>query len=112
MNYSDFKELCDARKFQVNDICCHIGMTYHGLKQGLTSGKIGSDKVVALCKVLGITPNNFFGWEKIAPVTAPGETNPYAQQTIDVLREQIRIKDEQIAHLIDGVVKQVAKPEP
>ena len=75
-------------------------MTYQGLKAGLNSGKIGSDKVAALCKALGITPNTFFGWEKIAPVTSIEDANPFAQQTIDMLREQIRVKDEQINSLI------------
>ena len=103
MNYKQFKELCDARKFQVNDICSHIEMTYQGLKAGLNSGKLGGDKVVELCKVMGITPNSFFGWEKIAPVTPNEDVNPFAQQTIDMLREQIRVKDEHIDALIKAI---------
>lgn len=104
MNYKQFKELCDARKFQVNDICCHIEMSYQGLKAGLNSGKLGSDKVAALCKVIGISPNVFFGWEKVEPMSPTGDINPFAQQTIDMLREQIAIKDEQISNLIKVAV--------
>ena len=65
MNYNDFKNLCDQRKVQVNDITCHIKMTYQGLKAGLNSGKLGSNKVLELCEVLDITPNAFFGYEPV-----------------------------------------------
>lgn len=104
MNYSEVKDLCDLRRYQVSDISRHIGMTYQGLKTSLDNGKLPSDKVVLLCKELGITPNTFFGWERIDPVTyidsnvQNGNNNvQYIMSTVDVLRDQLAAKDAQIA---------------
>lgn len=106
MNYSELKKLCDSRRVQVSDICCRIDMTYQGLKSGLNSGKIGSDKVLALCKALQVSPNAFYGWEMIQPITAcdaqactDSFNNRVVQEGMDVLREQLAIKDKQIAEL-------------
>ena len=101
MNYSELKKVCDSRKMQVNDICCHIGMSYQGLKSGLDSGKIGSDKVISLCQVLQLSPNAFYGWEMISPITADATQ----ANGMDVLREQLAVKDKQIAELHELLLK-------
>ena len=104
MVYSEIKDLCDLRRIQINDITCRIGMSYQGLKTSLDTGKLASDKVVLLCKELGITPNTFFGWEKVDPVTyidsnvQNGNNNVQnIMTTVDVLRDQLAAKDAQIA---------------
>ena len=93
MNYNDFKKLCDSSKVQVSDITCRIGMTYQGLKAGLNSGKLGSDKVLAICKELQISPNAFFGWEPI------NRDAIAAASAIEALQQQLAVKDHQIAEL-------------
>ena len=104
MVYSEVLDLTQKRKKTINDISRHIGMTYPGLKSALESGKLPANKVSALCKELGITPNTFFGWEKIDPVTyidsnvQNGNNNVQnIMSTVDVLRDQLAAKDQQIA---------------
>ena len=104
MNYSEIQDLCERRKTTVSDISCRIGMSYTGFKNSLETGKMNANKVVLLCKELGITPNTFFGWEKIDPVTyvdsnvQNGNNNvQYIMSTVDVLRDQLAAKDSQIA---------------
>lgn len=93
MNYNDFKKQCDLRHLQVNDITRHIHMTYQGLKAGLNTGKLGSNKVLEICKLLRITPNEFFGLDQIDPAR-DGEVS-----SLYTLQEQLAIKDKQIAEL-------------
>ena len=95
MTYSELKKVCESRKMQVSDVACHIGMTYQGLKAGMQSGKLASDKVLALCKTLEISPNAFYGWEQIMPL---GPATP--AMAIELLREQLSIKDKQISDLL------------
>lgn len=107
MVYSEIQDLCQRRKTTVSDISCRIGMTYQGFKTSLETGKMSADKITLLCQALGITPNTFFGWEKIDPVTyidsniQNGNNNIMnLQSTIDVLKKQLTVKDEQIKDLL------------
>lgn len=104
MTYSEIQDLCERRKITVSDISCRIGMSYTGFKTSLETGKMNANKVVLLCKELGITPNTFFGWEKINPVTyvdsnvQNGNNNVQnIMSTVDVLRDQLAAKDAQLA---------------
>ena len=104
MVYSEIMDLCQRRKITVNDISCRIGMTYQGFRTSLDTGKMSADKIALLCKELGITPNTFFGWEKINPVTyvdsnvQNGNNNVQnIMSTVDVLRDQLAAKDAQLA---------------
>lgn len=106
MVYSEVLELCQRRKKRVNDVSCHIGMTYPAFKSALEKNKLPSNCVVLLCKELGITPNTFFGWEKIDPVTyidsniQNGNNNTQVVQVMDALRDQLAVKDKQIERLL------------
>lgn len=106
MNYVEIKDLCERRKITVNDITCRIGMSYTGFKTSLETGKMSYDMIGKLCKELGITPNTFFGWEKIDPVTyidsniQNGNNNTQVVQVMDALRDQLAVKDKQIERLL------------
>ena len=94
MNYNEFKKHCDQRNLLVSDIIGHIHMTYQGLKTGLDTGKLSSDKALAICRLLRISPNAFFGWEPIVL-----ESEKPAISAIEALQKQLAVKDKQIAEL-------------
>ena len=107
MIYSEFYELCQKRRKTVGDISRHIGMTYQGLKTSLDNGKMAADKIEKLCRVLAITPNAFFGWEKVGQATyidsnvQNGDHNiQFVSAAMETLKEQLAIKDRQILELI------------
>ena len=107
MNYTEVMDLCQRRKVTVNDISRHIGMSYQGFRTSLDTGKMSADKITLLCKELKISPNTFFGWEKIDPVTyidsnvQNGNNNvQHIMNTVDVLQKQLEVKDTQIAELL------------
>ena len=93
MEYSDLKKCAESRKMQLNDVACHIGMTYQGFKSGVESGKLASDKVLELCKTLHLSPNAFYEWELYEPLD--GST-----PSLKALQEQLALKDQQIADLL------------
>lgn len=92
MNYNEFKKHCEQRNLLVSAIIGHIHMTYQGIKAGLDTGKLGSDKVLAICRLLQISPNAFFGWE---PVSYDSD----AASAIAALQKQLAVKDQQISEL-------------
>ena len=106
MVYSEIQDLCELRRFRISDIYRHLGMTYQGLKTSLDNGKLASDKVVLLCQKLSITPNEFFGWDKLNKNTyvnsnvQNGNFNTQNNATIDVLKQQLSVKDDQIKELL------------
>lgn len=105
MNYNEVKKLCDSRKLQVSDIICHTGLTYQGLKKGLDTKCLSIDKLFALCEVLKLSPNAFFGWEKTMPLEDSQVMPDCSPEAIQLLREQLTAKDEQIARLHDLLAK-------
>lgn len=105
MVYSEIQDLCAVRKMTVNELASLIGMTYQGLKASLNNQKMGMDKVDALCKVLRITPNEFFGWKDVVPTTynatQVGMLNNQNIGGIELLQKQLEVKDEQIKQLLN-----------
>lgn len=107
MNYTEIQDLCTLRKVTVSDIICRIGMTYQGFRDSLDRQSISASKLQLLCKELSISPNTFFGWEKISPVAyidsnvQNGNNNvQHIMTTVDVLQKQLEVKDAQIAELL------------
>lgn len=106
MNYSTIQDLCIERKMKIKELCSYIGMSYPGLRTSLESGKLSADKCLALCECLKITPNRFFGCPedpRMYNTTQFGVQNNQQIGTanLDILREQLTIKDEQIKQLLN-----------
>ncbi len=76
-------------------------MTYAGMKTAIENQTLPIKKVNLLCKILGITPNRFFGWEDGGCASQVQNGGVGNMQRINyssaaALQEQLRIKDEQI----------------
>ncbi len=117
MNYSELQDCCESKKKTLKSIYSALGMTRSGFQAAIENQSLPIKRVLPLCDKLGITPNEFFGVDSLANVSANGNavqfggqanTLNYAEQTdtISMLREQIKTKDEQIATLLSLLAKQ------
>lgn len=106
LTYSELQDICESRKILVKDLCSAIGMTYMGLKSGLERQSLGVKYVSAICEILKITPNQFFRLPDTTTVIGNNvqQTGTFNLQQIqdgmDVLREQLAVKDRQIEQLL------------
>ena len=114
MNYNDLVILVKQKKLSVKEFAEQIGMSRQGLQRSLDMYKLPYDKVVECCKLLGLTPNEFFEWETAAGINGVYASNISGVNTQnsdtailalrDELREQraqLKEKDRQIARLLD-----------
>ena len=69
MNYTELKDLCEQRKIFIKDIQTGIKMSQPGLRDALNKETLPIRKLVPLCRLLQITPNEFVGWNKDKPAS-------------------------------------------
>ena len=101
MVYSEIQDLCNFRKITVKEVCSNIGMTYQGFKTSLDTNKLSSDKIVLLCKVLDISPNDFLGWKSVGTAQqiqtgCVGNAQYMDTRAVELLQQQLSIKDKQL----------------
>lgn len=115
MNYNDLVILAKQKNLSVTEFAKQIGMTRQGLQTATTNQTMAMDKIINVCRVLGITPNKFFGWEEDVQVIGNGifashvsggntqNSNEAILALKDELKEQraiIKEKDKQINRLL------------
>lgn len=107
MNYSDLQTLCSKRKLQIKDVVNAMGMSYTGLRDSLNNSSLPIKKLIPLCRLLNISPNEFLDWEGVCATynnsnVQNGDSNnmQIIQGNIDTLKEQLSVKDEQIKQLL------------
>lgn len=116
MTYNELQDLCESKKTTLKSIYVALGMTRTGFQGAIENQSLPIKRLLPLCNKLGITPNEFFGVDSVSNVSANGtavqlggqaNTLNYAEQseTIAMLREQIRTKDEQISSLLQLLSK-------
>lgn len=101
MNYNDLQELANSKKILMRELAVQMEMTYAGMKTAIENQTLSVKKIILLCEALGITPNQFFGWEdgKCASQVQNGGVGNMQRinySSAAALQEQLRIKDEQI----------------
>lgn len=104
MSYSDLRQILATNQIPLQMFAAEVGLTPEGLKRGLDKQSLAMRYVVPICKSLCITPNRFFGisegGSKQVQNGGLGNTQNMVQES-DTLREQLKIKDEQISSLLD-----------
>lgn len=110
LTYSEIFDLCAEKRITVTNLAKGAGMTLHGLKAGLQQKTLKSSVVFTICKLLGITPNQFFNWDDGCPTfntTQVGVLNnqQIGASGIELLQQQLATKDEQIKKLLDLLEK-------
>ena len=124
MNYSKLKITAESKNYMIKDLAAELGMTSNGLKRSVESNNLTMEKVTMLCKLLDITPNEFFGWDGGVPSFGSGNYASHvsggntqnSNEAIQALREElkeqrgvIKEKDRQISRLL-GIMERDKKP--
>lgn len=115
MEYNDLMILAKRKKILQKDLCKQLDITPAGFKRGIEKGTFPINKVDPLCKVLGITPNDFIGWD--APAVGSGnyashiggDNTQNSNEAIEALKGQLKEKDRQIDRLLKIVEKNAGK---
>lgn len=115
MNYNKLKSILSERKITVADFSEQLKMTRQGLQKSLDNGLFSYEKILQCCRLLSISPNEFFEWdEPVAGVYASnisGINTQNSNEAILSLREElkekggiIKEKDKQINRLL-GIIE-------
>lgn len=105
MSYSELSDFCYDNGVEIKSLCQKIGITTQGLAKGMKKQSLGMLVVKALCDELGISPNRFYGYESSGQTyntTQVGVMNSQniGATNIEILHQQLSVKDEQINQLI------------
>lgn len=106
LNYFELQDICSAKKITIAELCKRIGITRQGLQSGLERQSLGVRFVTAICNELKITPNQFFRMPENTTIIGnniqqTGAVNmQQIQDGMDILREQLAVKDRQIEQLL------------
>jgi len=111
MNYSELYFLVNQKGFTIKSLCEQIGMTSTGFKRSIELKTFSWKSIEALCSLLSITPHQLMGWpdEKAesgnyTPLITGGNSQT-SNETIRMLREQLKEKDKQISRLMTMLEK-------
>lgn len=113
MKYNKLKSLLNERKITVAEFSEQLQMTRQGLQKSLDNGLLPYDKVLLCCRILDISPNEFFEWSDIIlgagnyASNISGGNTQNSNEAILALREElksqraiIKEKDKQINRLL------------
>jgi len=117
MVYSELKSLIAKNKKKVKDAAKVAGYAENSFKVAYQDGTMSYSKVPLLCDFIGITPNEFFGYEETAIYTGngiyasniSGGNTQNSNESIKALREQLKEKDKQIDRLLKIIEKNKLK---
>lgn len=105
MTYSELSDLCYARKISLTSVAESANMTLRGFRDGVNNRSLGIKALEAVCKRLEISPNEFLGWEEKCSTFNTTQVGVMNNQSIgangiDILQQQLAVKDEQIKQLL------------
>lgn len=107
--YSDLQDYCRKSRISVQEIAKECNLTDTGIKRGLNKQSLAFRYVLLICNSVGITPNQFFGVDStngIHQTQNGGVGNTQiVDQGIAALKEQLRVKDDQINKLLNIISK-------
>ena len=119
MTYNDLFFLAKEKELSIASLANDIGMTSNGLKKSFEKKKLPWEKIEALCRIFGLTPNQILGWPSEAQngsgnyaANISGGNTQNSNEAILALREELREqrsaikeKDKQINRLIAVIEK-------
>lgn len=109
MTYNELTFLAKEKKITMSQLAVEIGFSRGGFKDSIEKRTMPWDKILSLCQILGISPNELLGWE-----TAPGgnyaahiggSNTQNSTEAITALSAQLKEKDRQIDRLLKIVEK-------
>lgn len=111
LNYTEISDLCMRKGMLLKDLVGQLDMTLNGFRSSIDNQTLQAKKIMPLCKLLGISLAEFFGIRQDSDINygnmqKGGKKNTMSvggqelQQTIDILRDQLKKKDDQIDKLL------------
>lgn len=110
MTYTELRDITEKKGILIKSVAAAVDMTTQGLQASIENQTIPAKKILPLCKILGITLNEFFGVEdqRYGDVIH-GNQNKFGRkqiinenkETIKILQDQLATKDEQIKMLME-----------
>lgn len=109
LTYNELTDICEQKRITITEVANVSNMTLSGFRKAMRKFSLPADKVILVCDYLQITPNDFF---KVKDATGDTGCNKYGQNqtinqiptelkdTIEILRNQLEEKDNQINNLI------------
>ena len=104
MTYNELQNIAAKQRITLKDIAASMNLTPQGLRTSFVNQSFPIGKVLPLCKIIGISPNEFFGitaTDRHNSQTAIGFANTNnSDLVILTLREELKQKNEQINSLL------------
>lgn len=104
MNYNELTFLAKEKKITLSDLAKQIGLTRQGLQTTIERGTFPINKVLPLCEILDLSPNELLGWS--SPMGGNyaahigGSNTQNSNEVILALIDQLKEKDRQIDRLL------------
>lgn len=111
MTYNEIKFIAESKNLQMMDLDQDLDLARNGLKRSFERQTLPMSKVLQLCQILGISPNELFGWEEkssnfgVYASNISGVNNQNSNEAIKALKEQLKEKDKQISRLLSLLEK-------
>ncbi len=109
MEYNDLMILAKQKKILQKDLCKKMDLSPAGFKRSYENGVFPINKVLPLCQILCISPNELLGWDEEHGgnyATHIGGSNiQNSNEATKALSDQLREKDRQIARLLAIIEK-------
>lgn len=110
MTYSELKDHAEARKISLQSIAEMLDMSSRGMQQSFENQTLPIKKVVKLCELFQISPNDFFCWKSNLQLQqiqtgCVGNAQYMDTRAVDLLQEQLKIKDKQLSEAQEQISK-------
>lgn len=104
MTYNELTFLAKEKKITMSQLAVEIGFSRGGFKDSIEKRTMPWDKILSLCHILCISPNELLGWEA-APggnyaAHIGGSNTQNSTEAITALSAQLKEKDRQIDRLL------------
>ena len=106
LDYNEIKKIVINKEMTISTFCEKLKFTRQGLQKSLDNGLLPVNKLLELCQLLDLTPNQFMEWEKTEPVPYMAAesrqyTSPQVPQsaTVEALVEHIAWMQSEIDRL-------------
>lgn len=106
MTYSELQDLCYEKRISLTSVAESANMTLRGFRVGMINRTLQIKAIEAVCNRLNITPNQFLGWKEDLSTYQTNQLGVVNNQNIgtsgiEILQQQLSVKDEQIMQLLN-----------
>ncbi|MBQ8958095.1 MAG: hypothetical protein IJ057_06290 [Bacteroidales bacterium] len=117
MDYNELKSIIQKNKKKIKDAAKIAGYAENSWKVAYNDGTMSFSKVPLLCEFIGISPNEFYGWEEESQSFGNGNYASHisggntqnSNEAIKALKDQLKEKDKQIDRLLKIIEKNKLK---